>query len=154
MSRCLCYAESYHVSLPLQQVSSACSDKYQLQVPLVKRNYGVTSSAGEKPEASLFTHMSFKAGLERTDPLFSRANTRGFKRLRWTETPLVTPERRKESEGKVIAASSKTPDRLWFLSRCLCKWSRCLRHQQTCLSVCCSVLQVRTQSCLGQVSRI
>lgn len=41
-------------------VSPACLDKCQFEVLLVRRNYGFTYHAGEKPEVFLFTHTSFK----------------------------------------------------------------------------------------------
>lgn len=44
-------------------VSQACLDKGQFKGPLDRKNYRITSYVGEKPEVSLFTCMSLKAGL-------------------------------------------------------------------------------------------
>lgn len=44
-------------------VSPACLDKWQFEVLLVRGNYGITYRRGEKPDITLFTCMSFKAGL-------------------------------------------------------------------------------------------
>lgn len=43
-------------------VSRACLE-CQFEALLARRNYGITSHVGEKPDDFLFIHMSFKAGL-------------------------------------------------------------------------------------------
>lgn len=71
-------------------VLQVCLDKCVFEVSLVRRNYGITSHVGEKPEVVLFTHTSLKAGLKKNSP----------EQTLWGLRDLVEQKLVSETEGK------------------------------------------------------